>query len=252
MCQRYNLAHYPEIKRNEFGTPFVNSIFEEAEKIAKFNMMCYVNADIILMSDFMTTVRLVDEKKKNYLLIGQRWDVNIRELLDFSEHWESKLNEYVKQEGQLHPATGKDYFCFRKGIFQKIPPFALGRGTWDSWLVYYARKRKMPVVDLTKATSVIHQNHGYEHIVKKDNNDVSDWKGHEFLINRSLVGKYFGGENTSYTIEDANYVVNHDRIVKRSEHYLLKRSIIHFLSPFYMFFKNRVRNVSMKIRDPHQ
>ena len=40
-----------------------------------------------------------------------------------------------------------------------MPPFAVGRPGWDSWLVYHLRSNKIAFIDGTKKLNVIHQNH---------------------------------------------------------------------------------------------
>jgi hypothetical protein len=70
ICKEFNLIHIPEIERNEYGTPLLNSIFSEAEKVASYQLMCYINADIILMSDFMKAIEaVINQIKPPFLLI---------------------------------------------------------------------------------------------------------------------------------------------------------------------------------------
>jgi hypothetical protein len=44
-----------------------------------------------------------------------------------------------------------------------MPPFAIGRTVWDSWLIYKAKFLKIPVIDSTRAITIVHQNHDYSH-----------------------------------------------------------------------------------------
>ena len=43
-------------------------------------------------------------------------------------------------------------------MFKHIPDFAVGRMGYDNWLIWYARRKLIPVVDLSKQLKVIHQN----------------------------------------------------------------------------------------------
>src|SRR4030042_6729586 len=52
ICQELGLIHIAEIDKNEYGTPLVSSIFEVAQEIAAYPIVCYINSDILLMSDF--------------------------------------------------------------------------------------------------------------------------------------------------------------------------------------------------------
>ena len=68
-----------QVECNQLGTPLVSSIFQIAREAAKFPTMCYVNADIILLNDFLGAVKRFQEQFQRYLMIGQRWDLEIKE-----------------------------------------------------------------------------------------------------------------------------------------------------------------------------
>src|ERR1019366_6907225 len=44
--------HISEVKRNQHGTKYLSSIFDGAQDLARHNFLCYINCDIILLSDF--------------------------------------------------------------------------------------------------------------------------------------------------------------------------------------------------------
>ena len=98
--------------------------------------------------------RQVAEQAENFLIIGQRWDMDIRELLDFSEGWDDRLRARIKTEGKLHPPVGSDYFIYPSHCFTQVPDFAVGRSMWDNWMIYHALKSKWATVDATGAATV--------------------------------------------------------------------------------------------------
>lgn len=153
------VRHAPQVARNEYGTPLVNSLLREAERVAAYPLLCYVNADIILMSDFLAAVGQVIFEAPYFLLVGQRWDLDVEKPLIFDNDWESNLRSRVARKGQLHGHTGMDYFVYRTGLWGKVPPFAIGRRTWDQWLMYQARQQGASIIDLTKMVMAVHQNH---------------------------------------------------------------------------------------------
>ena len=53
VCEEFGLIYIAGIDRNEYGTPLVNSIFQVAQERATYPIVCYINSDIILMSEFM-------------------------------------------------------------------------------------------------------------------------------------------------------------------------------------------------------
>ncbi len=178
-AREFGVIHIDHIDRNEHGTPLLNSVFTPAEQAASHPFVCYVNTDIILMSDFMAVMqKFAANCQQKFLLVGMRWNLDLTELLDFNDpEWESKLRLYLKEHGSLHNIAGLDYFAYPKGLFGPIPPFAIGRCVWDNWLLWKALDRGSAVVDLSQCVTIIHQNHDYAHIV-----DMPDLPGRERLF----------------------------------------------------------------------
>ena len=201
------IRHIPEVSRNEYGTPVVDSIFDTAQKIGKHDLFCYVNADIILMGDFITAVLQVYQQMPRFLIIGQRWDVEINESLDFSGGWERKLHSFVVSRGRLHPPTGIDYFVFPRGLFGEIPPFAVGRAAWDNWMLYRARSRKAALIDATQVVMAVHQNHDYAHV---PGGAQEVWKGREAMRNLKLAGGY----DKTFSLNDANWLLSPQGLIR--------------------------------------
>ena len=65
---------------------------------------------------------------------------------------------------------------FPKTIFNQIPDFAIGRTSWDNWLVYNARLNKHPVINGTQSIDIIHQNHDYGKFINNENLDTKKYK----------------------------------------------------------------------------
>lgn len=163
-CREMGVTHVGQIARNEYGTPLVSGLFEAAERVARNDILAYVNSDILLMSDWMETVRRVcKEIPGQFLLGGQRWDMDIKEKLLFDASWEERMKTRIRTEGKSGSPRGIDYFVFRKGMWDRMPPFALGRFWYDNWLLYRAGRLGAKVVDATEVVKVVHQNHGYAH-----------------------------------------------------------------------------------------
>ena len=49
-ADRHGLRHIPDVAVNEFDTPLVSDIFNQAEAAASYDILCYVNTDIVLLS----------------------------------------------------------------------------------------------------------------------------------------------------------------------------------------------------------
>ena len=189
----------PAVERNEFGTPLLSSVFAAVETRAAHDLLCYVNADILLLPDFADAARRAAAWKPRFLMVGQRWDLDVTEPLAFGEKdWERDLRARVERRGALHPPSGSDYFVYPRAALGALPPFAVGRPGWDNWMIYHARGRKMPVVDATGSTLVIHQNHAYGHV--KQGTGLA-WEGPEGDRNLELIG----GNERIFTLVDATH-----------------------------------------------
>src|SRR5439155_7302399 len=121
IAAKFKVRHLPKIRYNEYGTPFVNSAFEQAEREANREWMCYVNADIILLSDFIEAAKRV--RFDRFLMVGGRVDLDLTHLWNYEEaDWEQKLRLYVSNHGVPHKLLGSDYFVFPKGdAIAKLP-----------------------------------------------------------------------------------------------------------------------------------
>jgi hypothetical protein len=206
VAREFGIGHLPDVLRNEYGTPLVNSIFQLAEMKANYRLLCYINADIIMLDDFMDAVHSVSIKRKKILMAGQRWDLDIKEPIKYSsKNWENHLRKAILEKGVLHGEGGIDYFLFSRNLWGEIPPFALGRTVWDNWLVFKARKQKIAVIDATKAVNVIHQNHDYMHV---PGGKQEVWSGLEAMRNKKLAGE------SNFTLLDANWLLTSKGLIR--------------------------------------
>ena len=205
VASEFGFRHVPDIARNEFGTPFLDDIFKKAHDMASNNMLCYINADIILMSDFMHAVVMVAGRFPKFLMVGQRWNLDIKEPLRFNRQWEDDLRMLIKQNGVLYTIDGIDYFVFLRGLFNKIPPFLVGRVAWDNWLLYYARAQGASLVDTTQVVTIVHQNHNYAHVKDFVGNG---WSSPEFKINFNIA------KNRLFSLLDANWLLSSKGFVR--------------------------------------
>lgn len=164
VAREFGLIHIREVAANQKGTPLVSSIFLEAERSSETPLLAYVNADILLMPDFLESARTVNSLCNEFLVVGQRWDLDIDRPLHFSSDWVPSLRHEARQRGEMHRPAGSDFFIFPRGLFDHIPDFAIGRAGWDNWMIYYGVSQPWPVIDATSSIMTVHQNHDYAHL----------------------------------------------------------------------------------------
>jgi hypothetical protein len=173
-ARELGVKHLPNVARNPSGTPLISSMFQLARENSTSELLCIINADMILMSDFVKTSMesrslLLEYRRQavelhNFVLLSQRWDFNITQPIEFTDGWETRLRSSVLGQNQLHRPAGSDFFLFPRSAYTDVPAFTIGRAGWDNWMIYKARKEKWPVIDCTPSVMIVHQNHDYSHL----------------------------------------------------------------------------------------
>lgn len=229
IAKELNLRHIPAVERNSYGTPLVSSIFQTAEAASSNELLCYINSDIILMSDFSEAMKtdIVQQKATSFLLIGRKSNVEINRLLDFDDsNWEAKLKGLVKQKGR-YVTYDSDFFVFPKGVFKNIPSFAIGRCFWTQWFIYSVRMRGVPVIDATSVVMSVESKHDYSHVMSTGG--AKRLSGVEYESNRRLFKgcKYF-------TTVDATHILAREGL---KENPSIKRLLsLMVRSDYYIYF----------------
>ena len=143
----------------------LQDIYDQAQEVAHHKILCHVNCDIILMSDFLRAVQSVLKVTDHFLMAGRRWDVDLKNSLDFEKTDRKRAFENLRSRPiDKGRHNGSTTFCFLRGLFyQKIPAFVIGRPGWDNWLLWFARSLGTPVIDASSVVCAVHQNHDYSY-----------------------------------------------------------------------------------------
>jgi hypothetical protein len=210
IAREFGLVYVPEIKCNQWGTPLVSDLFEQAEKLSASPVLSYVNSDIVLFDDFAQAVARIAALAPKFLMVGRRIDLDIKDELTFQNDWAEALRNRARREGQLQIARSIDYFTFSRGLYPAMPPLAIGRFWWDNWLLWKARSLHAAVVDATREVLIVHQNHDYSHTTYGPNKEEL-MASEECILNARLTcadsADYDDGFfwRYAYTIDDATH-----------------------------------------------
>lgn len=158
------VRHIRDVKTNAHGTPLVSAIFDAARAASSAPLLAYVNADIILLPEFISTIDQVAERSEKFVLLGQRFDLQVTEAIDLATGWDDRLRTDLAVRGKLHPLGGSDYFVFPRHLYTEMPDFAIGRAGWDNWMIFEALTRGWNPVDATPSLTIVHQAHDYSHL----------------------------------------------------------------------------------------
>ncbi|HVF25783.1 MAG TPA: hypothetical protein VNA23_07830, partial [Anaerolineales bacterium] len=186
-ARELGVKHISNVARNANGTPLISSMFQLARENSSSDLLCIINADIILMPDFVEAARIIYSggrvaggvhlhrtafgavrvsrpQRDNFVLLSQRWDLDVIQPIEFTNGWQDRLSSIVNRQGVLHRPAGSDFFLFPRSSYREVPDFTIGRAGWDNWMIYKARKENWPIIDCTPSVTIVHQNHDYSHL----------------------------------------------------------------------------------------
>lgn len=232
------VKHIPNVALNESGTPLISSMFQIARENSNSALLCIINADMILIPDFVEAAKQVVKLKDKFVLLSQRWDLDITEPIEFTEGWQNRLSSIVHRQGSLHRPSGSDFFLFPKTCYTDIPNFTIGRAGWDNWMIYKARKEGWAVIDCTPSIMIVHQNHDYLHL--------PDGKPHyehpETDENIRLAG---GQANIRYTILDSTHQLINGKLSrpKMTSAHLLRNLELFLRALFFFLPEDVIENI---------
>jgi hypothetical protein len=238
-AREHGVKHLPNVARNESGTPLISSMFQLARENSNSDLLCIINADMILMPDFIEAARQVANQKNKFVLLSQRWDLDVTQPIEFTEGWQHRLSSMVHRQGSLHRPAGSDFFLFPKSCYTDVPNFTIGRAGWDNWMIYKARADKWPVIDCTPSIMIVHENHDYSHLPGGE----PHYKHTDTNENIRLAG---GQANIRYTILDSTHQMATGGKLVRPKMTSLRftRKIELFLRSIFFFLpENMIENI---------
>ncbi len=204
VSRELGLRHEPHVERKKFGTKRLDYMFQRAQSIARHDLLCYINCDIILLPQFCVAIERVRCLHESFLMVGRRWDTDIIEPLDFcAPGWAKSAEAFARGHGVQQPGWSIDYFAFPRRLYAEMPGLVVGRVWWDHWLVWKARQERAAVVDVSNVVTAIHQNHNYGYHPEGAKGVWNDELARE---NYDLAG----GRRHLLTIDDATHILGAD------------------------------------------
>jgi hypothetical protein len=209
----FGARHEPEVDRNSHGTPLLSSLFERADRLARHDRLCFLNADILLTDDFLAASARLSQLLERSLMVGRRCDLDLKEPLDFAKQdWRESVRSLARDRGTLRPPQWIDYFVFPRDLLRgQMPDFAVGRPGYDNWLLWKVRSMGVPVVDVTEVVLAIHQKHDYSH---HQGGEDTFWNGAEAQRNYALLGRHFA------TLDNATHRLTPDGLRPNYYHWV--------------------------------
>ena len=206
-AEMLDVRHIPDVRCNSRGTPLISSMLSLAREHSSSPYLAIVNTDIILFPDMLQAIRDTTKARQEFVLIGQRWDMDVTEELPGGHEAFTSFKDQVKEKGSLHPPMGSDYFLFPRTCYTEIPDFAIGRAGWDNWFIFKSRWEGWALVDATQDITIVHQNHDYRHL--------PGGQPHYRLPETDENVEAAGGYHTIFTMDDVQYNLVNGKLEKR-------------------------------------
>jgi hypothetical protein len=150
-------------------------------------------------------------------MVGRRFNVDLDCPEDYaSADNEERLVSLVKSQNHPLWIGALDYFVFPRGQYKTIPPFAIGRGGWDNWLLWKTRSTGIPLIDASDSILAIHQNHDYSYGTAPGERSIFD--GEEVKRNHELAG------NAASTLDDITHKLTPKGIRRNFRNRFLKHT----------------------------
>jgi len=227
VAAEFGVTHVGSPPANELGTPLVSGLFERAHELGHGSVLVFLNADILLPPRWIEAVQHVANRRDRFLVVGRRLDVDVTEPIEFTDSsWAAKLEARALTDGRERGDLCIDWFAFSPSLFRDLPPFAIGRTRYDTWLVWRAAQEAATVVDASAFVRVLHQNHDYGHV----GGSIAAWEGPEAQRAGELIGHW----SHAHSIAHATMMItpSGDLVPASAMRYRLarpKRSVSHYL-----------------------
>lgn len=234
IAREFGLRHEAHVERNEFGTKRLDYMFARAQEVARNELLCYANCDIILFPEICDALGCVSSNYPRFLMVGRRWDTDITEPLELGNpEVDAEVRRLAHQTGVQRTPDAVDYFAFRRGFYSEVPPLVVGRIWWDHWIVWKARDMGAHVVDVSRLVTAVHQNHGYGY---HPAGAQGVWTDEQARRNLELAG----GPKHMFTIADATHILDADGF---------HRNWFAPFAPYHRLLRPRVAPVWFKFLD---
>ena len=236
--------HCPEVKCSKNGVPLLSDMFKKANKIASFDVLLFINSDIILPKNFIDCFKKANQTNSKFLFVGHRWDLKVDNFINFYEpNTNIKFWKISKSKSKKHSPAAIDFFLFRKNSLRRIPDFVVGRPGYDNWLIWYARRNFIPVIDISKEIQVIHQIHHFNFHNLKNNPNIVD--RNKIPIEQDGLSNFKLHGQKVLNILDANYKMENGKISKKKSKDYIYRNLgkLPIIFPEFSMFLNIYKKI---------
>ena len=160
VCEEFGFTHFPEVKTSPSGIPYLDDLLTKARAECVTSHLGYVNADIILLSDFVSVFRECIGLSRDAAFACSPINFRLERDLDTAEPlWEELLRQETVSSEAVPTTVGADVFVLPLDSLTKVPQLAIGAYWFDFWFLWRIAFSRGPGIDTTPALLAIHQDH---------------------------------------------------------------------------------------------
>lgn len=158
-----NLKIVTEFDSSLSGVPLLDSMYQIINNISKYDIICYITADILLPENFAKEIFQFihngDKLFTRFVGVSCRYDLTDPTL---HRNPDEPIVDYYKrcsEHTKIRKRSGIDLWVTKKDDNIQYLPFPIGRCLTDNWFVAYCKENQITIVDLSECFQLIHQNH---------------------------------------------------------------------------------------------
>ena len=219
VCRQEEIHYGGQVESDENGREILSGIFRKARGLDPRNLQIYVNSDILLDESAATAVASLESFPGPFLATARRrclspWTGPARA--------GRGLDDFLRaptEPTRWGEACALDIFLFREFPVETMPNFLIGHAAWDNWMIFQARCRGIPAIDLSRILRTFHCDHDYSYSRgnprPRERNQVLDQKNLELL----------GGESKKFHLGYCDHEVSEGRVVRRRGAAVVQRQL---------------------------
>lgn len=156
--------HYEQFpQRTKDGSVRLDYLFATAQRQARYNVLCYVPCDTLLLPDFCAAFNRVEALYREFVMVGSARNLpSGQQCCPASFDWQSPLRAQREPDAGANLAPGVGYFAFSKGRFLvDVPAIPSDSPGAVEWLLRKAIGEDVATVDATAMVAAVRQEDGH-------------------------------------------------------------------------------------------
>ena len=161
--QRAQCAGLEDCMHDTFRAPTMDCIFLKLWKLAKNDIVGFINGDILVFDSFRHSVKSCADNYENFVMVGRRHLSPVAFSNPTTKTGWDELEALVKNL-PIDGSFAIDFFVVRKtarlfnAVFKDFPPFVIGTWRWDNYLLLlFIRDEMTVIIDATYVAPIVHQ-----------------------------------------------------------------------------------------------